>query len=51
MVGGEMVSWWRDGLLVARWLLASWLLASWLVARFPGGEVTGNRFINRCYEN
>jgi len=32
VAGGEMVSWWRDGLLVA----------SWLVAKPPGGEMTGN---------
>ena len=36
------VGWWRDGFLVASWLVTWWFsVASWLVGKLPGGEMTG----------
>ena len=37
------VGWWRDGFLVASWLVSGVSVASWLVAKLPGGETTGYR--------
>ena len=37
------VDWWRDGFLVASWLVGSFSVASWLVAKLPGGKTTGYR--------
>ena len=32
LVGGEMVSWWRDGFLVARWFLGGELVGGVMVS-------------------